>query len=151
PLVVSYAPYLMGAALSWSSKPVDRALLQNVLSRDVFHDRSGNMVRAALGLGFAHRHLKYFSANTTPLGSVIAAPPPAWRELVCRDGLKYYARIHKKNIRKTLEEVERQREVLQRAKPQTESAAVMKVELDMAARMAAQSCGIMLWQQAVAA
>jgi hypothetical protein len=41
--------------------------------------------------------------------------------------------------------------VLDRACPTTPSGEVLSVELDLAARMAVQSCRIMLWQQALAA
>ena len=42
-----------------------------------------------------------------------------------------------------------QRAVLYGARPQTRAGEVLAVELDMAARMAVESCRIMLWQQAV--
>jgi len=74
---------------------------------------------------------------------------PQTRELACRDGLKYYARIAAKNIRAAQDEVEKQRAVLYRARPQTRLGEILAVELDMAARMAAESCRIMLWQQAL--
>ena len=88
--------------------------------------------------------------NVTPYGGVIAAPRPETRELFCRSGLKYYARIAEKNIRAALAEVEKQRAVLRRARPSTKAAGILRTELDLAARMAAQSCKIMLWQQALA-
>ena len=85
----------------------------------------------------------------TPLGTAIAAPVPQTRELMCRDGLKYYARIPGKNIRAAQDEVEAQRAVLHRSRPRTRAGEILAVELDMAARMAVESCRIMLWQQAV--
>jgi hypothetical protein len=109
------------------------------------------MAPAALALGFAHRKFNYFAPNVTPYGTVIAAPSPKLHELVCRDGLKYYARIPEKNIRAALDEVEKQRKLLYGARPESRTGDVLSVELDMAARMAAQSCRIMLWQQALAA
>ena len=151
PLAVSYLPFLAGAALSWCAKSFDEKLLVPVLSRDVFHDPTQRMASAALALGFAHRQLKYFAPNVTPLGAVIAAPIPATREIPCRDGLKYYARIAEKNIRAALAAVDAQRALLYRARPTTRAGDILAVELDMAARMAAQSCRIMLWQQALAA
>jgi hypothetical protein len=81
---------------------------------------------------------------------VIAAPRPESRELFCRDGLKYYARIPEKNIRAALEEVEKHRAQLHPSRS-TQQGSVLTLELDLAARMAAQSCKIMLWQQATAA
>ena len=150
PLAVSYLPYLMGASLSWCAKSFDEKLLVPVLSREVFHDPTKRMATAALALGLAHRQFDYFAPNVTPFGAVIAAPPPEWRELVCRDGLKYYARIPGKNILAALEEVERQRAILYRSQPATPLGQLLQLELDLAARMAAQSCKIMLWQQAVA-
>lgn len=120
-----------------------------VLSRDVFHDPTQRMAEAALALGLAHRKLNYFATLGTPLGAAIAAPVPQTRELACRDGLKYYARITAKAIRAAQDEVEKQRAVLYRSRPQSRAGKLLAVELDMAARMAAESCRIMLWQQAV--
>ncbi len=150
PLAVSYLPYLFGAAVSWCAGSFKRSALIPVLSRDIFSDPTQRTARAAYGLGFAHRKLKYDATNVTPLGAVIAAPPPHLRELVCRDGLKYYARIPSRNIRAALEEVEHQRLLLYKGRPETRAAEMLALELDMAARMAAQSCQIMLWQQAMA-
>jgi hypothetical protein len=151
PLAVSYLPYLLGAALSWCARSTDEDLLAPVLSRDIFHDPTQRMAHAALALGFAHRKFNYYALNVTPFGTVIAAPVPKTRELMCRDGLKYYARISEKNISAALEEVEEQRGVLYGSRPKTRSGEILSAELDMAARMAVQSCKIMLWQQAVAA
>jgi hexosaminidase len=151
PLAVSYLPYLAGAALSWCAKSFDEKLLVPVLSRDVFHDPSQRLAKAALALGFAHRKFNYQTPNVSPLGAVIAAPLPHTREIPCRDGLKYYARIPEKNILATLQSVEDQRAILYRVRPTTNSGDILAVELEMAALMAAQSCHIMLWQQAIAA
>jgi hexosaminidase len=154
PLAVSYAPYLMGAALSWCAPKAGtdyEALLGPVLSRDIFRDPTGLMAQAALGLGYAHRKLNYYAMNVTPLGAVIAAPTPRAHELMCRDGLKYYARIPGKNVQATVDELERQRALLYRAKPATRLGDILAAELDLAARMAVQSCKIMLWQQALGA
>jgi hypothetical protein len=151
PLAVSYAPFLVGAAVSWCGKTHDEKLLVPVLSRDVFHDRTGRVARAAISLGFAHGKFGYVEPNITPFGTVIAAPPPKSRELFCRSGLKYYARIPGKKIRAALAEVEQQRTLLAQAMPITRSGRLLQTELDLAARMAAQSCHIMLWQQALAA
>jgi hexosaminidase len=151
PLAVSYAPYLVGAAVSWCARSFDESLLLPVLSRDVFHDPTQRTAKAALALGFAHRKFKYFAPNVTPFGAVIAAPRPESRELFCRDGLKYYARIPEKNIRAALQEVEKHRAQLHRSRFTRAAKTVLTLELDLAARMAAQSCKIMLWQQAIAA
>jgi hypothetical protein len=151
PLAVSYLPYLAGAALCWCAQSFDEGMLVPVLSRDIFLEPEQRMAKAALGLGFAHRAFKHQTPNLTPFGAVIAAPPPERRELVCRDGLKYYARIPERNIRAALEQVETQRAILYRARPTQRSGDILAVELDMAARMAGQSCKFMLWQQAVAA
>ena len=83
-------------------------------------------------------------------------PPPEKRELFCRDGLKYYARIPAKNIKAALEEIEVQRGLLDRARPRGDeqvglSKKLLLDELDFAAQMAAHSCKFMLWQQAIAA
>jgi hexosaminidase len=154
PLAVSYPAYILGAALSWHAsreKGLEERLLPHVLDRDIFHDATKRMAEAALGLGVAHRKLKFLAPNVTPLGTVVAAPLPSTRELTCRDGLKYYKSIPEKNIRAALDEIEAQRAVLYRARPANHAGDILAVELDMAARMAAQSCRIMLWQQALAA
>ena len=151
PLAVSYLPYLAGASLSWCAKTFDEAKLIPVLSRDVFNDPTGNAAKAAFALGRAHRKLKFTVPNETPLGTAIAAPPPEQRELFCRNGLKHHARISGKNIRATLKEIEKQRAVLRRATTFKQSWKFLLQELDLAARMAAQSCQFMLWQQARAA
>ena len=151
PLAVSYAPYLVGASVSWCGRSFDESLLAPVLSRDVFHDSTQRTAKAALALGLAHRKFKYFAPNVTPFGAVIAAPRPESRELFCRDGLKYYARIAERNIRVALEEVEEHRAQLHRARSIHPARTMLTLELDHAARMAAQSCKIMLWQQAIAA
>jgi hexosaminidase len=151
PPVVSWLPYIAGASQSWCARSFDEALLVSVVSRDVFHDQSGRSGEAALGLGLAHRKLRYHQPNLTPLGAVVAAPQPEKRELWCRDGLKYYARIEARDILAALEEVEKWRAVLHRARPETREGALLAAELDLAARLAGQSCKYMLWQQAVAA
>ena len=151
PLAVSWLPFLLGAAVSWCEKSFDESKLADIASRELFHDRTSHAARAALALGLAHRKLKYTALNTTPLGAVIAAPRPETHELFCRDGLKYYARIEPKNIHAALAEIEKQRRILHRARPTTDTGQALVAELDLAARMAAQSCMIMLWQQALAA
>ncbi len=149
PLAVSYLPYLAGASLSWCAKTFDEAKLIPVLNRDVFKDPTGNAAKAVFALGRAHRKLKFTAPNETPLGTVIAAPPPEQRELFCRNGLKHYARISGKNIRAALKEIEKQSALLKKA--DMSKAKILALELDLAARMAAQSCQFMLWQQARAA
>jgi hexosaminidase len=177
PLAVSYLPFLAGASLSWCAKTFDAKLvcssasrrsgrksansrlkaerqtktLLRVLSRDVFNEPTGTAVKAALALGLAHRKLKFTVPNETPLGTAIAAPPLEQRELFCRNGLKHYARIPGKNIRATLKEIEKQRTRLQRAIAAIKTGGILMRELDLAARMAAESCRYMLWQQARAA
>lgn len=101
-------------------------------------------------MGFAHRKFGYLEPNITPFGAVIAAPRPETRELFCRSGLKYYARIPAKRIQAALAELEKQRALANRARPATEPGLMLQRELDLAARMAAESCHIMLWQQALA-
>jgi len=151
PLAVSYLPYLAGAALSWCRANFDEKLLVPVLSRDVFHDPTGNVAQAAFGLGLAHQKFNYHAPNVTPFGAVIAAPLPKTKEIPCRDGLKYYARIPEQNVRNALEELGRQRSVLDEGKPATRSGEMLMRELDLAARMAAESCCIILWEQALTA
>jgi hypothetical protein len=151
PLAVSYLPYLAGASLSWCAHSFDEKLLVPVLSRDVFKDPTGNAAKAAFALGRAHRKLKFAVPNETPLGTAITVLPPEQHELFCRNGLKHHAWISGKNICAALKEIEKQRAVLHRAKPSSKSGNVLLHELDLAARMAAQSCQFMLWQQARAA
>ena len=50
-----------------------------------------------------------------------------------------------------MEEVEEHRALLYKGEPRTPTAEMLALELDVAARMAVQSCRIMLWQQALAA
>jgi hypothetical protein len=151
PLAVSWPLYVVGAAHSWCSKSFDEKLLVPVLSRDIYEDPTQNTAKAALALGFAHEKFKYRESNITPFGAVIAAPIPGSGELFCRSGLKYYARIKAKDIRGALREVESQCKVLASAKPRSASSNLLNAELHMAALMAAESCRIMLWQQALAA
>ena len=150
PLAVSLPLFLMGAAVAWSEASFDEALLAPVLSRDVFQDSTQLAARAALALGVAHRRFEYTAPNITAFGAVIAAPRPETRELFCRDGLKYYARIPSRKIQSAWDEVERQRAILARSAPAGSAGAVLVEELDLAARMAGESCRIMLWQQALA-
>jgi hypothetical protein len=153
PLAVSWPMFLAGASLAWNEKTFDEKKLVPILSRDVFADPSGKIARVAFRLGFAHRRLKIKTANETPLGTVIAAPPAEERELFCRNGLNWFKRIQAKDILDTLKEIEEQIAILNRmgrrnaVPPRTN---VLLRELDMAARMAAQSCRFMLWQQAMA-
>jgi hypothetical protein len=151
PLAASYLPYLAGASLSWCAKTFDEAKLIPVLSRDVFKDPTRNAAKAAFALGRVHRKLKFAVPNETPLGTVIAVPPPEQHELFCRNGMKHHAWVSRKNIRATLKEIEKQRAGLRRAKPSGKVENILLQELDLAARMAAQSCQLMLWQQAQAA
>jgi hypothetical protein len=151
PLAVSWPMFLAGASLAWNSKDFDEATLVPVLSRDIFEDSTGKAAEAAFKLGFAHRKLGVNALNETPLGTVIAAPKPEERELFCRNGLKWSAKIPKRKILAALKEIENQRKILARSKPKSASGEVLARELDLAARMAAQSCEFMLWQQAVTA
>ena len=151
PLAVSWPLFAAGAALAWNSKALDERSLLAVLSRDVFEDPTGKVAVAGYKLGFAHLKLGVKAMNETPLGTVIAAPKPEDRELFCRNGLKWFAKITAKKILATLKEIQKQRAGLRRAKPSSDSGMILAVELDLAARMAEQSCNIMLWQQAVAA
>ncbi|MDD5140758.1 MAG: family 20 glycosylhydrolase [Verrucomicrobiales bacterium] len=151
PLAVSWPLFAAGAALAWNSKALDERNLLAVLSRDVFQDPNGKVVKAAFKLGFAHQKLGVKALNETPLGTVIATPKPEDRELFCRDGLKWFAKIPKKKVLVVLKEIQKQRAVLLRAKPNSDLGKILARELDLAARMAEQSCEFMLWQQAVVA
>lgn len=159
PLAVSWPLFAAGAALAWNSKALDKQALIRVLSRDVFETASDKVAIAGVKLGYAHQKLGVNAVNETPLGTVIAGPKPAERELFCRNGLKWFAKIPAKRIRATLAEIEKQRKILRSAIPSpdaakgtssTRRAAIVVLELDLAARMAAESCNFMLWQQAAA-
>ncbi len=151
PLAVSWPLFAAGAALAWNSGSLEEETMLAVLSRDVFEDPGGKVAKSGFKLGFAHQRLGVTAVNETPLGTVIAAPNPAERELFCRNGLKWFARISRRNILSALKEIRSQRSCLHRAKPDSKSGKVLKLELDLAARMAEQSCRFMLWQQAVTA
>ena len=151
PLAVSWPMFAVGASLAWNSKDFDEQKITSVLSRDVFEDLTGKIAETAFKLGFAHKMLGVNVPNETPLGTVIAAPKPEDRELFCRNGLKWFAKIPAKKIHATLQEIEKQRTILSHAKPQSSSGKILARELDLSARMAAQSCKFMLWQKAVAA
>ncbi len=151
PLAVSWPMFAAGAALAWNSRTLTDRTLLAVLNRDVFEDPTGRIAAAGFRLGFAHRKLGVKAMNETPLGTVIAAPRPEDRELFCRHGLKWFARIPAKRIIAALKEIQKQRSVLTRARPVSESGKILAAELDLAARMAEQSCKYMLWQQAAAA
>ena len=107
--------FAAGAALAWNSKALDEKIFSPVLSRDVFEDPTGNVAEAGFKLGFAHQKLGVKALNETPLGTVIAAPRPEDRELFCRNGLKWFAKIPAKKILAALKEIEAQRQILSRA------------------------------------
>lgn len=151
PLAVSWPLFAAGAALAWNARALDEKTLSKVLSRDVFGDATGKLAKAGFKLGFAHQKLGVQAANETPLGTVIAAPKPADQELFCRNGLKWFTQIPAQKIRATLAEIGKQRKVLAKAKPNSAAGKILTQELDLAARMAAQSCQFMLWQQAISA
>jgi hexosaminidase len=145
PLAVSYLPYLAGAALSWCTQTFCTDSLVPVLSRDVFDDATQRLARAALALGHSHRTFDFLLPNRSPFGAVLASPPLHQRELACYGALGYFAKIPKENVLAAQREVEKQLTVLQRSRATN---AVLATELDLAARIAAQSCKFMLWQQA---
>ena len=167
PLAVSWPLFAAGAALAWNVKALDEKTLTAVLSREVFEDPTGKVAAAGFKLGFAHQKLGVRALNETPLGTVIAAPKPEDRELFCRNGLKWFAKIPKKKIVAALKEIQRRRSIFRQARSaglrpgtnrrQTEARragdrrSILVQELDLAARMAEQSCRFMLWQQAAAA
>ena len=160
PLAISWPMFATGAALAWNSKGFDERKLVPVLARDIFGN--SNAAKAAYDLGFIHEKLGVKAVNETPLGTVIAAPPMEQRELFCRNGLKWFGKIPAKKIRAALKEIETQIRILgtatrrpsriksgrRRAVPPHKI--ILLRELELAARMAAQSCKFMLWQQAIA-
>ena len=150
PLAVSFVPYLAGASLSWCVESFDGGLLVPVLSRDICCDRSRQLAGAAMARGLAHRRFGFGEVNSTPFGTTLAAPPAEWREVFCRNGLKNYSRIPGNKVRAALAEVERQLVRVRRSRPGSRLGRIFRSELDLAARMAAESCHFMLWQQALA-
>ena len=150
PLAVSWPLLAAGAALAWNAQALDDKTLLVVLSRDVYEDPTGKIATATYHLGFTHLKLGVKAPNETPLGTVIAAPKPEDRELFCRNGLKWFAKISRQKILATLKEIKKQRAITARSKPASQSGKILAAELDLAARMAAQSCDYMLWQQVVA-
>ena len=136
PLAVSWSLFAAGASLAWNTKGLEERALLAVLSRDVFEDATGKLAQAGFKLGFAHEKLGVTAVNETPLGTVITAPLPADRELFCRNGLKWFAKIPERKIRAALKEIQKQRAALFRSQPATDAAKVLLVELDLAARMA---------------
>ncbi len=151
PLAVSWPLFAAGAALAWNARALDEQQLLAVLSRDVFEDPTGQIAAAGFQLGLAHQRLGVTAVNETPLGTVLTAPKPAERELFCRNGLKWFARIPRQKILAALKMIQKQRAALCAAKPDTDGGIILAMELELAARMAAESCHFMLWQQAVAA
>jgi hexosaminidase len=164
PLAVSWPMFAAGAALAWNGKHFDEHNLVFVLGRDIYGN--AKVAKTAFRLGFVHQKLGVTAPNETPLGTVIAAPPLRERELFCRNGLKWFSRIPAARIRAALKAIEKFRAVLRsgvseerRHLAKFKSAALYRgaatkfpaIELDLVARMAAQSCKFMLWQQAVAA
>jgi hexosaminidase len=105
PLAVSWPLFLAGAALAWNADHFSESQLTPVLSRDVFEDTTGKIAAAAVRLGFAHQKLGVKALNETPLGTVIAAPLPETRELFCRNGLKWFAKIPAKKITAALKSI----------------------------------------------
>jgi hypothetical protein len=151
PLAVSWPLFAAGAALAWNANSLDEKTLAAVLNRDVFEDAANRVAQVGLQLGLTHQKLGVKALNETPLGTVIAAPKPADRELFCRNGLKWFAKIPAKKIQATLKAIEAQRKILASAQPKSPTGKILAQELDLAARMAVQSCKIMLWQKAEAA
>jgi hexosaminidase len=151
PLAVSWPLFAAGAALAWNAKGLDESTVLAVLSRDVFEDATGKVAAAGFKLGFVHQKLGVKAVNETPLGTVIAAPKPEDQELFCRNGLKWFAKIPAKKILTALKEIQKQRATLSRAKPHSDAGSILERELDLAARMAEQSCKFMFWQQLVVA
>ena len=88
------------------------------MSRDVFEDSTGKIAEAGFKLGFAHQKLGVKALNETPLGTVIAAPKPEDRELFCRNGLKWFAKIPAKKILAALKEIQKAAENFWRARNQ---------------------------------
>jgi hexosaminidase len=151
PLAVSWPMLLAGASLAWNAKDFNERKLVPILSRDIFENEQ--IAKAAFELGFVHKKLGVNSSNETPLGTAITAPPPEERELFCRNGLKWFKRIPAASIRTTLREIEKQIAALKSVGKRNAilpQAKILLQELDLAARMAAQSCRFMLWQQAMA-
>ena len=151
PLAVSVIPFAIGAGVSWCAKSFRQDAVLPMLDRDLFYDEREQTAPAAWQLGLAYRLLGYGTFNCTPIGAALAAPPPSHNEIWCKDGLKFYAKLARKNLEAALEEIEHQRTKLNQGEPATASGLLFHRELDLAARMAAESCRYMLWQQQLSA
>ncbi len=149
PLAVSYPAYLAGAGLAWCRRTFDVQQLAPTLGREVFRDPSNQAAKALLNLGRAHRHFGYTEPNATPFGATLAAPPRQQRELFCRNGLMYHTRLQPQRIRSAQKAVVRARAQLKKSVSHGMSARILVCELDLAARMAGESCRYLLWQQAL--
>lgn len=145
PLAVSYYPYAIGAGLSWCRKSFRRKAVKPMLARDVFEN--SKVTSAAEQLGYAHQSLGYRDFNCTPIGAALAAPTPSMGEMWCKDGLKYYTQIDTKKLTTALEQIEKYRATIARNSPASGEPSLLAEELELAARMAAESCRYMLWQQ----
>ncbi len=153
PLAVSWLPFVAGAAMAWCEKSFKESILIPVLDRDIFEDPKRSVATAARALGLVHLRLHFSEPNLTPLGAVVAAPLPGTRELFCRNGLKYYAQIRPRGIQAALQEIKKQLAILKRARQDksiSPNGKILVHELELAARMAEQSCKFMLWQQTLA-
>jgi len=150
PLVVSYPAFLAGAGLAWCTETFAETQLIPSLSREVFHDPGGAAAKALMKLGVAHRSFRYEEPNATPFGATLAAPPSEQRELFCRNGLKYYAHLLPRRIRAAWAVVEKERIRLRNSEPASAMGRLLAEELDLAARMAGESCRYLLWQKQLA-
>jgi hexosaminidase len=148
PLAVSWPMFLAGASLSWNADDFNESKLIPVLSRDIFGD--ARIAKAAFNLGMVYKKLDVKSVNETPLGTVVAAPKSGTRELFCRNGLKWFSKISTNRIQSALREIEKQRQILAKVKLSGKIKKNLKHELDLAARMALESCHFMLWQKKIA-
>ncbi len=151
PLAVSWPMLVCGAALAWNPSGFRPGRVPAALARDVYHDPTGRLAAAAWGLGFSHRKLGMTAPNETPLGTVLAAPKPGSRELFCRNGPTWAAKIPPRHLAATLKDIQHCRKILHQSRPSTPDGRMLKRELDLVARMAMESIHYMLWQQALSA
>ena len=89
-----------------------------------------------------HQHTFGIECANTSLFNAVCHIPACGR---------LHTKIPAKKILTAAKEIQKQRAVLRRAKPASDSGIILAAELDLAARMATASCNFMLWQQTVAA
>jgi hexosaminidase len=77
PAPVSWLPWTAAAEHAWRGAcGVDDRSIVRACARQIFRDRDGGFVRAAIALGDAHRRLRRPTTNATALFRMLAPAPP---------------------------------------------------------------------------